>query len=173
MYSTGKPFTRKVSYRNRSRIPSAATIRSVSSGRMPQREALFAWALVSFFSASAAPFTEKESSISIQIHIDIVSTMPYYTTMTIFKWHAEKNEILAKERGITFEEIVQRIGSGAKVTEVDHTNKNKYPNQKIMIIDVDGYAYLVPFVIDKNEYFLKTIIPSRKATKKYLGGKNG
>ena len=49
----------------------------------------------------------------------------------------------------------------------------KYPNQKILIIDVDGYAYLVPCVIDKNEYFLKTIIPSRKATKKYLGGQNG
>lgn len=93
--------------------------------------------------------------------------------MKIFKWNAEKNEILAKERGITFEEIVQRIGSGAKIAEVDHPNKNKYPNQKIMIIDVDGYAYLVPFVIDKNEYFLKTIIPSRKAAKKYLGGKNG
>jgi len=93
--------------------------------------------------------------------------------MKIFKWNVEKNEILTKESGITFEEIVQRIGSEAKVTEVDHPNKNKYPNQKIMIIDVDGYAYLVPFVIDKNEYFLKTIIPIRKATKKYLGGKNG
>ena len=93
--------------------------------------------------------------------------------MKTFKWNTEKNEILAKERGITFEEIVQRIGSGAKVTEMDHPNKNKYPNQKIMIVDVDGYAYLVPFVTNKNEYFLKTIIPSRKATKKYLGGKNG
>lgn len=77
------------------------------------------------------------------------------------------------ERGITFEEIVQKIESGAKVIETDHPNKNKYPNQKIMIIDVDGYAYMVPFVIEKNEYFLKTIIPSRKATKKYLGEKNG
>ena len=64
--------------------------------------------------------------------------------MEIFKWNTEKNEILAKERGITFEEIVQRIVSGAKVTEMDHPNKNKYPNQKIMIVDVDGYAYLVP-----------------------------
>jgi len=53
---------------------------------------------------------------------------------------------------------------------MDHPNKDKYPNQKIIIVNVDGYAYLVPFVIDGNEYFLKTIIPSRKATKKYLGG---
>ena len=98
--------------------------------------------------------------------------MSYFITMKIFKWNAEKNELLARERGITFEEIVQRIATGAKVIETDHPNKNKYPNQKIMIVDVDGYAYLVTYVINKNEYFLKTIILSRKATKKYLGGKN-
>ncbi len=90
--------------------------------------------------------------------------------MKIFRWNVEKNEILARERGITFEEIVQRIQSGAKVIETDHPNKEKYPNQKKMIIDVKGYAYLVPFVIDKNKYFIKTIIPSRKANRKYLGG---
>ncbi len=93
--------------------------------------------------------------------------------MKIFRWYAEKNEILARERGITFEEIVQKIESGAKVIETDHPNKEKYPNQKILIIDVEGYAYLVPCVIDENEYFLKTIVPSRKATKKYYGGEDG
>ena len=93
--------------------------------------------------------------------------------MKIFRWNAEKNEILAKERGITFEEIVQRIESEARVIETDHPNKEKYPNQNILIIDVEGYAYLVPCVIDKNEYFLKTIIPSRKAAKKYYGGEDG
>ena len=93
--------------------------------------------------------------------------------MKIFRWNAEKNEILARERGITFEEIVQRIESGARVIETDHPNKEKYPNQKILIVDVEGYAYLVPVVIDENEYFLKTVIPSRKATKKYYGGKDG
>jgi len=99
--------------------------------------------------------------------------MSYNIIMKIFKWNAEKNEFLAQERGITFEEIVKKIESGANTIETDHPNKKKYPNQKILIIDVDGYAYLVPCVIDKDEYFLKTIIPSRKATKKYLGGKNG
>jgi uncharacterized DUF497 family protein len=105
--------------------------------------------------------------------IDIVPTLSYISIMQIFKWNAEKNEVLARERGITFEEIVKRIELGAKIIETDHPNKKKYPNQKILIIDVDGYAYLVPCVIYKNEYFLKTIIPSRKATKKYLGGQNG
>lgn len=90
--------------------------------------------------------------------------------MKIFRWNTEKNELLAKDRGITFEEIVEIIESGAKIIEVDHPNKKKYPNQRILIVDVRGYAYMVPFVKDGNEYFLKTIIPSRKATKKHLGG---
>ena len=98
--------------------------------------------------------------------------MSYISNMQIFRWNAEKNELLAKQRGITFEEIVSKIESGSKVTEIDHPNAKKYPTQKIIVVDVDGYAYLIPFVIDGNEYFLKTIIPSRKATKKYLGGKN-
>ncbi len=92
--------------------------------------------------------------------------------MKIFKWDPEKNEILLRERGITFEEIVQRIESGTKVIETDHPNQKKYPNQKILIVYVDGYAYLVPCIIEQNEYFLKTIIPSRKATKCYLGGRD-
>ena len=54
----------------------------------------------------------------------------------IFKWNSEKNQILARERGITFEEIVQKIASGAKVIETDHPNHKKYPNQKILIVDV-------------------------------------
>ena len=93
--------------------------------------------------------------------------------MKLFKWNTEKNEWLLQKRGITFEEIVQRIEAGAKYIENDHPNKDKYPNQKILIVEIERYAYLVPCVINGNEYFLKTIIPSRKATKKYLGGKNG
>ena len=92
--------------------------------------------------------------------------------MITFKWNAEKNGILAKERGITFEEIVKRIESGGKVIETEHPNKKKYPNQKILIVDLCGYAYMIPFVCDGEEYFLKTIIPSRKATKKYFGESN-
>ena len=83
----------------------------------------------------------------------------------------EKNEKLASERGITFEEIVERIESGAKLFDTEHPNKKKYPNQRILIVELDGYAYMVPYVVNKDEYFLKTIIPSRKATKKYFGEK--
>jgi uncharacterized DUF497 family protein len=92
--------------------------------------------------------------------------------MKIFKWNTEKNAWLLQKRGITFEEIVQRIEAGANYIENDHPNKKKYPNQKILIVKIERYAYLVPCVINGDEYFLKTIIPSRKATEKYLGGEN-
>ncbi len=89
--------------------------------------------------------------------------------MPSFKWNAEKNEILARTRGVTFEEVVHKIETGARVYETEHPNPEKYPQQRILIVDFDGYAMLVPFVRDNDDYFLKTIIPSRKATKKYLG----
>jgi uncharacterized DUF497 family protein len=92
--------------------------------------------------------------------------------MNTFRWNAEKNEKLSKERGVTFEEIVARIESGGKVVETEHPNKKRYPNQRILIVELAGCAYMVPCVIDKGVYFLKTIIPSRKATRKYLGGQD-
>jgi uncharacterized DUF497 family protein len=97
--------------------------------------------------------------------------MPYNTAMKKFTWNAEKNETLARDRGITFEEIVQRIEAGSKVIETDHPNPKKYPDQKILIVDIDGYAYLAPYVTGQDEYFLKIIITSRKATRQYLKGK--
>lgn len=93
--------------------------------------------------------------------------------MKIFRWNVEKNELLLKKRRITFEEVVQRIEAGGNYIEMDHPNKEHYPNQKIIVVEIGRYAYLVPCVINGDEYFLKTIIPSRKATKKYLGGSNG
>lgn len=90
--------------------------------------------------------------------------------MKIFRWNTEKNAFLLQKRGITFEEVVQRIEEGARYIETDHPNQNRYPNQKILIVEIDKYAYLIPCVINGEDYFLKTIIPSRKATRKYFGG---
>lgn len=89
--------------------------------------------------------------------------------MKTFRWNAEKNEWLARTRSITFEEVVERIESGALVLETKHPNTRKYPNQKILIVNINNYAYLVPCAVENEDYFMKTIIPSRKATKKYLG----
>lgn len=89
--------------------------------------------------------------------------------MKIYVWNPEKNEILKETRGISFEEVVLNIDLGNEVDIFDHPNQTDYPGQKISVVVVEGYAYLVPFVEDDNEIFLKTIIPSRKATKQYAG----
>jgi uncharacterized DUF497 family protein len=86
-----------------------------------------------------------------------------------FAWNAEKNEQLKTERGISFEEVVFHIENGDLLDEVDHPNQEKYPHQRMYIVRIGHYAFLVPFVINDGEVFLKTIIPNRKATVMYLG----
>lgn len=88
--------------------------------------------------------------------------------MKHFAWNPEKNELLVKERGISFEKIVYLIENKRVIDVITHPNKDKYPNQRMFIVNLDNYAYLVPFVESEKEIFLKTIMPSRKATKRYL-----
>jgi len=90
--------------------------------------------------------------------------------MEFYFWNPAKNEQLKNERGICFEDIVLRINTGHTLGIVEHPNQKRYPNQMILIINVDGYVYLVPFIIQENGIFLKTIFPSRKYTTKYLKG---
>ena len=85
----------------------------------------------------------------------------------IYNWSSDKNQLLIKERGISFERIVFEIGSGNELDVLEHPNQQKYPEQKILMVQVDDYVYAVPFVESDTEIFLKTIIPSRKATKLY------
>ena len=91
--------------------------------------------------------------------------------MKPYDWNDEKNELLQQERGIVFEDIVFHLSQGGLLDTIEHPNQQQYPGQKIFIVNVEGYAYLVPFVEDDEMIFLKTIIPSRKMTKQYLGGK--
>ena len=88
--------------------------------------------------------------------------------MKYFSWNIEKNKQLQKERDISFEEIVFYIEKGWLLDIVEHPNQERYAGQKIFIVNINNYAYLVPFVETEKEVFLKTIIPSRKATTKYL-----
>jgi uncharacterized DUF497 family protein len=85
-----------------------------------------------------------------------------------FKWSPEKNEALRVERGISFESIVIAIESGGLIDILAHPNPRRYPRQKILVVDVDRYIHLVPFVEEQDHFFLKTVIPSRKATRDYL-----
>lgn len=83
-------------------------------------------------------------------------------------WNTEKNIRLKAERGVSFEEVVSAMSNGGLLEVLDHPNKVQYPNQRMLVVRIRGYAYLVPFVETKQEVFLKTIIPSRKATRIYL-----
>ena len=87
--------------------------------------------------------------------------------MKQYGWDAAKNEKLKKERGITFEDILMAIGEGGLLDVLEHPNKRKFGGQKLFIVQVFDYIYLVPFVETEEKIFLKTIIPSRKYTKKY------
>ena len=99
-------------------------------------------------------------------------------SMKPFDWNKTKNEWLKKMRKISFEEIVNALNEGRMVDTYKHSNKEKYPNQRVFVIEIDDYCYLVPFIEDNEKIFLKTIFRSRKATREYLrkkrnGGKNG
>jgi len=89
--------------------------------------------------------------------------------MKPISWNPEKNDQLKSERGVAFEDVVFHIMAGDILDTVDHPNQKCYPGQQIHIIAIEEYVYLVPFVESDDEVFLKTIIPSRKATKNYLG----
>ena len=89
--------------------------------------------------------------------------------MKRFNWNDGKNERLRAERGITFEEILFHIENGDLLDVLEHPNADRYPGQRILVVGVNDYVYLVPYVEDDRELFLKTIIPSRKATKQYIG----
>ncbi len=92
--------------------------------------------------------------------------------MKVFNWSSKKNDKLILERNISFVEILIAITEENIIDVYDHPNQQQYPDQKIYAVKIDNYIYLVPFVKRDNEIFLKTIIPSRKATKKYLGDNN-
>jgi hypothetical protein len=92
----------------------------------------------------------------------------YTCEMKPFRWNHEKNEWLQAERMVSFEEVVLAIENDQLLDILQHPKQEKYPNQHVFVVALHSYAYLVPFVEEANHYFLKTIIPSRKATRHYL-----
>ena len=89
--------------------------------------------------------------------------MPYY------RWDPKKNEELKAERGVAFEQVVLHIAQGGLLGVYEYPNQNRYPGQQILVVRIGEYAYLVPFVESEEGRFLKTIVPSRKATRDFLG----
>ena len=90
--------------------------------------------------------------------------------MKVFNWSSDKNRQLIEERGRSFEEAVFYIQAGGLLDDIAHPNAASYPNQRIFIVAIEDYVYLVPYVEEEDQIFLKTIIPSRKFSKIYLRG---
>ena len=93
-----------------------------------------------------------------------------HTLSMKYDWNPEKNDLLKRERNISFEKIVFHLSQGDIWKTSDHPNQKDYPGQRIYFVIVDGYIHLVPHVIEEDTIFLKTIIPSRKATRDYNEG---
>lgn len=89
--------------------------------------------------------------------------------MITYDWNREKNQLLISTRGVSFEEVVVLLENGNILDVIEHPNQAQYSHQKMYILEIKDYVYLVPFVEEKNKIFLKTIIPSRKAKKEYHG----
>jgi uncharacterized DUF497 family protein len=98
--------------------------------------------------------------------------MDYNPMVKNFSWDEKKNQLLIDERNISFAEVIYAIAKGQLLDIVSNPNQGKYMGQKIFVLNINDYAYLVPFHETDQEIYLVTIIPSRKATRKYLRGKN-
>lgn len=90
--------------------------------------------------------------------------------MKPIRWSAEKSLSLKAERGVSFEEVLSAISQGGLLSVMDHPNRAKYAHQKMLVVRIRDYAYLVPYVESDSELFLKSIMPSRKATRDFLSG---
>lgn len=88
--------------------------------------------------------------------------------MKYIEWDLEKNEQLKRVRGVSFENVIDAIVGEGLIIILDHPNRQKYAHQKMFIIELYDYAYMIPCVEDEEKIFLKTIIPSRKYTKRYI-----
>ena len=87
---------------------------------------------------------------------------------SFFDWSTKKNQQLLEQRGVSFERVISAVERGGLLDVLQHPSQDRYPGQSIYVVDIDAYVYLVPFVMQADDArFLKTIIPSRKATRDY------
>ncbi len=91
----------------------------------------------------------------------------------MYRWNEDKNAMLKATRGFSFEDVVVALSLNGSLDNYKHPNAEKYPNQYIYVLMLDGYTHFVPYVIEDDYIFLKNIIPSRKLHKQYKGDSNG
>ncbi len=90
----------------------------------------------------------------------------------LIDWSEDKNDWLKENRNVSFEDVIVAIENGSLLAVIEHPNKNKYPNQKMFVIEINNYPYCVPFVEDKEKIYLKTIFPNRKFLKLLINKKH-
>lgn len=100
--------------------------------------------------------------------VDKRHTIRHLLLMSGFDWSDKKNRMLERDRGICFEDVIVCIQNGDVLAVIRHPNRDRYPNQNMIVINISGYVWLIPYIKQKGIRFLKTIIPSRKATREYL-----
>lgn len=110
----------------------------------------------------------KSTQLGSAVPGDKRHTSRYTYYVKPFRWNPDKNRELVVERGVSFEQVVVAIEGGGLLDVLAHPNTKKYPHQRLLVVTWDGYAYLVPYVEEDEHFFLKTVIPSRKATRDYL-----
>lgn len=86
---------------------------------------------------------------------------------SLIRWNEEKNQLLQIQRGVSFEDVLEKLEADEILARRTHPNKDKYPEQQIFVLELNGYICYVPFIEKENEIFLKTIIPSRKLDKEF------
>lgn len=101
---------------------------------------------------------------------DMRQTVSYAGIMKPLRWSEEKNRLLTSKRGVSFEDIKTAIEGQRTLADYPHPRPDSYPNQRILVIEIDEYAYVVPYVDDADHIFLKTAFPSRKETQDRLRG---
>jgi len=115
--------------------------------------------------------TLSENTSRLAPSVDNRHTRGYFLMiMDISDWSDTQNELLKKERGVSYEEVILAVEQDRVLDILEHPNQEKYPGQQILIVEIRDYAHIVPFIEAEMVIFLKTIIPSRKMTKIYLKG---
>ena len=91
--------------------------------------------------------------------------------MKPIRFNKDKDKVLKEKRGIGFKDVIKEMGAGKIVTVRKHPNTKKFPSQKIMLINIKNYIFVIPYIETEKEIFLKTIYKSRKYTKEFINKK--
>lgn len=136
---------------------------------------------ISFLSAAVLPVEQPLNAVApalrgnLKGNLKVLTSEIYSISFKIMNdchmdWSEEKNRKLKRERGVCFEDVETAIESGKFIADYPHPNQERYPGQRVLIVEIDGYACLVPYIRDSDVLFLKTIYRSRKAQRLFAEG---